>query len=363
MEYTQERFATFHDYGDAQPSAPVEQATVVVPLAERDHASPAATQVMRKLAAVDPGRVLVALRADGDAVADVVEWIDSFGFDGSVLWCTAPEIGEALDAEGIDCAAGKGRDVWLGLGAASRSRYVVVHDADATSYGTAAVPKLLYPLANGYEFSKGYYARVEDERLYGRLFRLFYTPLLHSLDADYHHPFVSYLDGFRYALAGEFAMTSDLARSVRSPCGWGLEVGTLGDSFDVAGFEGTAQVDLGIHRHDHRSVDGSGGLGQMCAEVAETLFTVLEEHGLEFDYELLREQYRERAAQLVSQYAGDAGFNGFSFDQRREHEQAATYAEAIQPPTTDDRLPAWRELGLDPARIEQLSAAAIEREC
>ena len=97
MEYTQERFATFHDYGDAQPSAPVEQATVVVPLAERDHASPAATQVMRKLAAVDPGRVLVALRADGDAVADVVEWIDSFGFDGSVLWCTAPEIGEALE--------------------------------------------------------------------------------------------------------------------------------------------------------------------------------------------------------------------------------------------------------------------------
>ncbi|MFC6722756.1 glycosyl transferase family 2 [Halobacteriaceae bacterium SHR40] len=361
MEYTQERFATFHDYGDAQPPAPVDEATVVVPLAERDHASPAANRAMEKLEAVDPGRVLIALRADSDAVSRIVEWVDSFEFDGTVLWCTAPAIKTALEANGIDSAAGKGRDVWLAVGVASKSEYVVVHDADATTYDTAHVPKLLFPLANGYDFAKGYYARVENQQLYGRLFRLFYTPLVQVLEAEHHHPFVSYLDSFRYALAGEFAMTAETAQSVRSPSGWGLEVGTLGDTFDIAGFEGTAQVDLGIHKHEHRSVEGSGGLGQMCAEVGETLFTVLEEQGLELDYDRLRSQYHDRADQIVEQYAGDAAFNGFAFDEQREHDQAATYAEAITPPTTDDRLPAWQEIALDPAEIEEHSAAAIDR--
>jgi glucosyl-3-phosphoglycerate synthase len=361
MEYTQERFATFHDYGDAHPPAPVDEATVVVPIAERDHASPAANRAMEKLEAVDPGRVLIALRADGEAVEKIVDWLDSFDFDGTVLWCTAPAIKTTLEANGIDSAAGKGRDVWLGIGVASQSEYVVVHDADATTYDTAHVPKLLFPLANGYDFAKGYYARVESEQLYGRLFRLFYTPLVQVLESEYHHPFVSYLDGFRYALAGEFAVTREAAQSLRSPSGWGLEVGTLGDTFDFAGFEGTAQVDLGIHKHEHRSVEGTGGLGQMCAEVGETLFTVLEEQGIELDYDRLRTQYHERADQIVQQYAGDAAFTGFSFDEQREHDQAATSAEAIRPPTTDDRLPAWREISLEPATIEQLSAEAIDR--
>ncbi len=361
MEYTQERIATFHDYGAATPTAPVDQATVVIPLAERDHASPAATRAMSKLESVDPGRVLIALRANPDSVAGVVDWVDSFDVDATVLWCTAPAIRDELATVGLNDAAGKGRDVWLGLGVASASPYVVVHDADATTYDKTHVPKLLFPLANGYEFSKGYYARIENRTLYGRLFRLFYTPLIQALSTMSNEPFVTYLDSFRYALAGEFAMTRELARSVRSPRGWGLEVGTLGDTFSLAGFEGTAQVDLGIHEHEHRSVEGSGGLGQMCAEVGETLFTVIEEQGIDIEYELLRERYLAQAEQLVAQYAGDAAFNGFEFEREREREQTETYADAVLPPSTDDRLPAWEDTSLEPAIIEQLSAEAIAR--
>ncbi len=360
MEYIQERIATFHDYGEAHPSAPLKQATVVVPLAQRDAESPAADRVMQRLEAVDPGHVLVPLRADQSAVRDVVAWIDSFAFDSTVLWCTAPAIRSLLEEVGLNGVAGKGRDVWLGLGVASESPYVVVHDADVTTYDTAHVPKLLAPLANGYDFVKGYYARVENQRLYGRLFRLFYTPVVQALATTYDHDFLTYLDSFRYALAGEFAMTREIARSVRIPRGWGLEVGTLGDTFERAGFEGTAQVDLGIHEHEHRSVEGSGGLGEMSTEVGETLFTVLEEQGLDLDYRQLREQYQNHADRLITQYAGDASFNGFEFDASHEREQVETYREAIRPPPTDDRLPAWNDAPIDPEQIVELSAEALD---
>lgn len=359
MEYTQERIATFHDFGDANPAAPVEQATVVVPLAERDQGSPAANRVMKRLETVDPGRVVVALRAEESAVIDVVDWVHSFDLNGSVLWCTAPAIRSLLDEHGLNGTAGKGRDLWLALGVASESPYVAVHDADATTYTTAHVPKLLAPLAMGYDFSKGYYARIERDQLYGRLFRLFYTPIVRALTTETTADFVSYLDSFRYALAGEFAMTGEMARSIRFPCGWGLEVGTLGDTFEQAGFEGTAQVDLGIHKHEHRSVEGDGGLGEMCDEVAATLFTVLEEQGIDLSYARLQGTYRDAANRLISQYRDDARFNGLDYDELAEREQVDTYASSIRAPGRDDRLPSWETGPFDGAEILELSAAEL----
>ena len=360
MEYVQERVATFHDYGGARPAAPTDRATVVVPLAERDHTSPATERVLHTLEVVDPERVLVPLRASASAVATVTEWLESFDLDLTVLWCTAPAVERLLGDAGLNGVAGKGRDVWLGLGEASRSQYVAVHDADAITYDRWDVPKLLYPLSAGYEFSKGYYARVEDERFYGRLFRLFYTPLVQALGAESADPFVSYLDSFRYALAGEFAMTGDLAREMRAPRDWGLELGTLGEAFEYGGFADTAQVDLGIHEHEHRSVEGAGGLGEMCAEVAATLFTTVEERGVAPDYASLRERFRDHADRLVEQYAGDAGFNGFEFDADREREQVRQYADAITPPGEDGRLPAWRDAPIEPEQVMRRSSEAIE---
>lgn len=360
MEYVQERIGTFHDYGGADPSAPVDQATVVIPLAERDHGSPATEGVLQTLERVDPGRVLVPLRATESTVGEVTRWLESFDLNLTVLWCTAPEIESLLSDHGLDGAAGKGRDVWLGLGIAGQSPYVAVHDADALTYDDRHVPKLLSPLANGYEFTKGYYARVEDEQLYGRLFRLFYAPLVSALGEHSTEEFVTYLDSFRYALAGEFAMTGDLAQSIRAPRGWGLELGTLGGAFGHAGFAGSAQVDLGIHEHEHRSVEGSGGLGEMCNEVAATLFTVAEEQGVDVEYNLLRESYREHADRLVRQYAGDAGFNGFAYDPQQEREQVETYAPSITPPGEDNRLPTWRAAPIEPDEVAERSEMALD---
>ena len=76
MEYVQERIATLHAYDDPNPSAPVEQAAVVVPLAGRDHGTPAAERVFPTLERVGPGRVAVALQSDPGAVGNAVDWLE-----------------------------------------------------------------------------------------------------------------------------------------------------------------------------------------------------------------------------------------------------------------------------------------------
>lgn len=360
MEYVQERFTTLHDFDGPDPDVPAGRTTVVVPMTARDHASLAAERVFTELERVDPGRIVVALRANGSQVENLVSWVGSFDLDATVLWCSAPGIESYLADNGLGGDTGKGRDVWLALGLAAESDYVVVHDADAKTYSASHVRRLLSPLTADTEFVKGYYARVENSRLYGRLFRLFYAPVVRTLRERHTAPILPYLDAFRYALAGEFAATGSHMETLRVPRGWGLEVATLGGAFEAAGFEGTAQVDLGVHEHDHRSVGGSEGLGDMSREVGATLFAVLENAGVDPNYETLPARYRNTAGQFVDQYAADAGFNGLEYDPGQEREQIETYAGTIQPPAPNDWLPAWQDAPIDPQQVRSLSAAAIE---
>ncbi|MFB6184105.1 MAG: glycosyl transferase family 2 [Haloarculaceae archaeon] len=367
MEYVQESVATLHDFGRGRrstagvtPDAPTAEATVVVPMTARECGSTAATGVLRALSSLDLDSVLVALHADPERAGPVASWLDGFDCDPDVLWCNAPAVERLLSDSGLAGDAGKGRDVWLALGvAAARSEYVVVHDADARSYTRAHVPKLLFPVARGYDFAKGYYARVENDRLYGRLCRLLFDPLVRTLSAAHDAPVLEYLSSFRYALAGEFAATSDLIRRLRVQRGWGLEVGTLGDAFEAAGASGTAQVDLGFHRHDHRSVDGDGGLGDMAEQVTAALFRVVEDAGVQPDYATLPTRYRDVATQLVEQYATDAAFNGLDYDAGDERRQVATYADAVVPPGSDTRLPAWDDAPLAATAVGDHAATSL----
>jgi len=359
MEYVQERVTTLHDFGDATPEAPTDRAAVVVPMTEREHAALAAEQALSALETVDPERVVVPLRASAERVGDVAEWLAGFDFSLELLWCDGPRVGELLAATGLDGPRGKGRDVWLALGVAADSDYVVVHDADATTYDEGHVPKLLFPLANGHAFSKGYYARVEDDRLYGRLFRLFYRPLVRAMADGTDADVLEYLDAFRYALAGEFAMTGALARGMRIQRDWGLEVGTLGEAYRLAGPDAAAQVDLGVHQHDHRSVSGPSGLSDMSRQVGAALFRAVEENGGAPDYPTLRERYRTAVERLVDDYALDAAFNGLEYDRDDELQQADAYADAIAPPGEDTRLPAWRAAAVMPEEVAEAAATDL----
>ena len=382
MEYAQERITTLHHLttdpiGFDGLEGPLERTAVVVPMTHHEHGSDAATGVFAALETIDPApaRVVVAVRADAERIDDVRRWLEGFDLPIRVLWCTAPSVVRLLDRHGLEDGLGKGRDVWLALGVATDSpdvEYVVVHDADAQSFSADHVARLLQPLApavrddpadgratspRAYTFVKGYYARVEAGRLYGRLNRLFYEPLVRAVsthsESDPPEPIVHYLESFRYALAGEFAMTAELARRLRPPRTWGLEVATLGDAFAHAGFEGTAQVDLGVHRHDHRTVDGDAGLEGMSREVAASLLRVLEEGGVDLEYDRLREQYRSTAQALIEQYRSDAICNDLTYDVENEREQVDRYAQSLESPRDDRRLPPWSRAPLDGADVQR----------
>jgi len=368
MEYVQERVTTLHDLADPTPSVPAGEAAVVIPMTDREYGDLAAERTLSAIETVDPGAVVVPLRVPADRVEPLREWLGEFDLPLEVVWCNGPDVRTLLDRERIGGDGGKGRDVWLALGlAAERGEYVVCVDADATTFSEAHVPRLLAPLGDGANhFSKGYYARVENGRLYGRLFRLLYVPLIRALSDRNDARILDYLGSFRYALAGEFAATADLVRGLRVQPGWGLEVCTLGDAFEYAGFEDSVQVDLGRHEHDHKSVGGPTGLSEMSREVGAAILRVVEGAGVDPDYERLPEAYREAAGRLVDQYAADAGFNGLDYDRAEEREQVDLYAEAVRPPDEDRRLPAWRETDLGPEEVlaasdEDLAAVRDER--
>jgi glucosyl-3-phosphoglycerate synthase len=352
MDYAQGTIATLHDLGNADPDAPTERTTVVVPMTDREYAGLAAESVLRGLERIGPERVLVPLRAPADRVVSVADWLDSFDLPLSVVWCNGPGLEAELDDRGLDGSTGKGRDVWLALGLLD-TEYVALHDADSRTFRPRDVRRLVHPLAHGYSFVKGYYARVENRRLYGRLNRLLYAPLVAALRDEHDAPVLDYLGAFRYALAGECAMTADLARSLRVQRRWGLEVGTLGDAYAHAGIDGSAQVDLGTYEHDHRAVTGPSGLSEMSRGVAAALLRAAEDHGVTPDYETLPARYRREARRFIQRYAADAGFNGLDFDREGELEQVEEYAEAVMPPGPDSRLPAWDDADLDPETVWQ----------
>ncbi|ELY74826.1 glycosyltransferase family protein [Natrinema pallidum] len=373
MEYVQERIATLHEFdgGDVgmggdlarEAAAAVAETAVIVPMTGREYESPAAERVLAELERLEPApaAVFVPVRADADRIGPFRDWLGSFALPTRVLWCNAPAVDAVLADAGLDGGLGKGRDVWLALGpAADVADAVVVHDADARSYEAAHVQRLLAPLTMDFDFAKGYYARVEGDRLYGRLCRLFYEPLLRALADARDAPIVDYLGAFRYALAGEFAASAHLARRLRAPRAWGLEVGTLGDAYEIAGFDGSAQVDLGRHEHDHRAVTGDTGLEGMSREVAATLLGVVEEHGVDPAYETLPERYRAAGNELIDQYRADAAFNGLAYDPADEREQVSRYADSIAPPGPDTRLPRWTDAPFEPADV--LAAARPWRE-
>jgi len=360
MDYLQERITTLHNLTDAVPAMPPGDSAVVVPIAGESEAAVTPTHVFEALETVGPSAVVVPLRGPRDVAVAFDRWAADLALDVTTLWCNAPAIAPLLADHGLDGAMGKGRDVWLGLGlATSRADYVAVHDADASTYSPTHVPRLLAGLDMGYEFVKGYYARVEDGQLYGRLARLFVAPLLRALSTAHDDPLLAYLSAFRYPLAGEFAVTAEAARSIRAQRAWGLEIGMLGEAYDVVGETATAQVDLGMHRHDHRPVGGRGGLSTMAQEVGEALFRVLEDHGLQPDYERLPDAYRDAADTLVRQYGADAAVNGLSYDHDAERSQVQSYAESIRAPGPDDRLPAWTGTTLSPTSVLAASRDAL----
>jgi glucosyl-3-phosphoglycerate synthase len=264
-----------------------------------------------------------------------------------IIWTNGARVQKLLNKledSGLSIGSqGKGRNVWLCFGyvlASEKSKMVAIHDCDILTYSRELLSRLCYPVAHpslGFDFCKGYYARFTN-KLNGRVMRLLVTPLLRSLKIIIgHHPFLTYLDNFRYLLSGEISMDTDLIRRVRIPPDWGLEIGMLAEIFKNSSIKSICQADLCDnfdHKHQEISVrDPDKGLNKMAIDISKSLFRTMAAEGIILDtgvFDTLLSSYQRQAEDAVRHYAADAAINGLAFDRHEEESMVSVFANSIR---------------------------------
>ncbi|HVN78494.1 MAG TPA: glycosyl transferase [Terriglobia bacterium] len=243
---------------------------------------------------------------------------------------------------------GKGRGCWLAFGyllAEGDCDVLASHDCDILNYDTDLLIRLCYPVVNrnlGFWFCKGYYARISDQ-MNGRVTRLFVTPLVRAIqDMTPEIPFLRFLDSFRYVLAGEFAMDAYLARTIRIPADWGLEMGVLAEVYRNCSLARICQVDV-ADRYDHKHQqlsenDATQGLQRMTYDVSKSLFRTLAAEGVTFSTDHFRSlmiRYVRSAEDAISRYYADSVLNGLSFDRHSEELAVEVFASSLNAAARD----------------------------
>lgn len=287
----------------------------------------------------------------------------------TLIWNDGPRIqglyGELRDVKLNPGPNGKGRSAWTAYGyviAEEGSQVIALHDCDVTTYTRELLGRLVFPVASTnmlYEFCKGYYSRVTD-KLHGRVTRLFVTPLIRALMVVVGNwKILQYYDSFRYPLAGEFSMTTDLARINRIPADWGLEVGVLAEVYRNCSPKRICQVALcDNYEHKHQplsSKDPQKGLNKMAIDIAKTIFRMLAAEGVIYSagfFDSLRSAYRRLAQDTIARYHGEAMINGLKYDRHKEGSAVEVFTEAIRKAgktITDDplgppQIPNWNRV-------------------
>ena len=323
-------------------------------------------------------------RADEEQYRQALAFFERLPQHHRVLWNDGPRL-QALDAElqKQDLAPkelGKGRNVWYCMGytlATNRSESVALHDCDILTYDRSLLARLIYPVANprfNYEFCKGYYARVADGKINGRVSRLLVTPLLRALKKTLGEmEYLEYMDSFRYPLAGEFSFRRDVLNDILIPSDWGLEIGVLSEMYRNYANNRLCQADIAdVYDHKHQNLspdDDSSGLSKMSVDISKALFRKLATRGVTFNTETFRSlkaTYYRIALDFVETYHNDAVMNGLSLDIHSEEKAVELFAENIMKageafldrPMERPFIPSWsRVISAVPDVLERLCEA------
>ena len=277
---------------------------------------------------------------------------------------------------------GKGRSAWIAYGyilANAQSEVIALHDCDIVTYNRGMLARLCYPVANpniDVVFCKGFYSRITD-KMHGRVTRLLITPLIRALQKLVGpNPFLMFLDSFRYPLAGEFAMITDMARTNRIPWDWGLEVGVLSEVFRNYSPRRVCQVDIADnyeHKHQLLSADDAKkGLMRMSVDICKSIFRFLAAEGIVLSdsfFKSLQVAYIRLAEDTMVKYEADAAINGLKFDRHAEASAIEAFSNAIkiaseaysENPMAAPLIPNWnRVTSAIPGILDMLKKAVDE---
>lgn len=347
---------------------------------------PALTHIVDELTKVPYlSEIVIGLdRANQDQYRHAQGFFDRLPQHHRILWNDGPRL-KAIDEElqELDLAPkelGKGRNVWYCMGyilASNKAESVALHDCDIITYNRDLLARLIYPVANpqfNYEFCKGYYARVADGKINGRVSRLLVTPLLRALKRTLgDNEYIEFMDSFRYPLAGEFSFRRDVLNDIRIPSDWGLEIGVLSEMHRNYSHNRLCQADIAEtydHKHQDLSLNNEqGGLSKMSIDITKALFRKLATQGVSFSNEMFRSikaTYFRIALDFIETYHNDAVMNGLSLDIHSEEKAVEMFASNImkagqhflENPMETPFIPSWnRVTSAVPDILERLLAA------
>ena len=265
----------------------------------------------------------------------------------TILWNDGPKL-KKLDSELkkknlAPNQMGKGRNVWYCIGmciARDTARSVALHDCDIKTYDRRMLAKLFYPVVNplfNFEFCKGYYPRISNNKMNGRVARLLVGPLLTALEKTIgQSDYLNFMKSFKYPLAGEFSFRRNVLPELRISSDWGIEVGILSEMQRSFSPNNICQVDLADaydHKHQDLSIDDeTKGLSKMSIDIIKTFIKKLATQGNSFSRETFRSlkaTYYRSALDLIDIYRSDAAMNGLKFDSHKEEEAVELFAVNI----------------------------------
>ena len=265
----------------------------------------------------------------------------------SILWNDGPgmkKLDQELKKNNLaPSELGKGRNVWYCIGmciARDSARSVALHDCDIKTYDRRMLAKLFYPVVNplfNFEFCKGYYPRVANEKMNGRVARLLVFPLLTALEKTIgKSDYLEFMKSFKYPLAGEFSFRRNVLPELRISSDWGIEVGILSEMQRSFSPQNICQVDLADtydHKHQVLSIDDeTKGLSRMSIDIIKTFIKKLATQGNTFSREKFRSlkaTYYRSALDLIDIYRSDAIMNGLKFDSHTEEKAVELFAMNI----------------------------------
>ena len=323
--------------------------TLLLPALYSEFEGPAMPKIISHLSTIPYiHRIVLSLdRADRKQFDYVRKQFAGFPCDVKIIWQDSPKVIETyryLESLGFNVASqGKGRGVWFSVGyilGKRDSKVIALHDCDIVKYDRMLAARLIYPLVHpslAYDFSKGYFARISNGELYGRVNRLYVMPMLMALSKIFGKlPFLEYLQSFRYALSGEFAMSTDMALKLRIAPDWGLEIATLGELHSLTTPIRICQVELVDnyeHKHQNLSPDSDQGLKKMVHDITCTLFRILSQDGLIFTpsvFRTLRVTYINFARLAIERYHALAQINGLRFNRHGEISAVEIFSVAME---------------------------------
>ena len=320
-------------------------------------------------------------RANKNQYKEASNFFENLEIPHSILWNDGPrlmELDKELKDKGLSPKEfGKGRNVWFCIGmtlARGKAESIALHDCDILTYEKSLLAKLFYPVANpvfNFQFCKGYYPRVADGKMNGRVSRLLVFPLLLAMEKTIgRSEYLDFMKSFRYPLAGEFSFRRNLLPRLRIPSDWGLEIGVLSEMQRNHASNRICQVDL-AQKYDHKHQDLSenddnSGLSRMSIDITKALIRKLATQGNIFTLETFRSikaTYYRAALDMIDIYRSDAEMNDLNFDSHIEEKTVELFALNImkagesffENPMETPFIPTWnRVLSAIPDFLDRL---------